>query len=284
MLCYSRICLLPKVKMLQLFSVDTHLGRCDASMLSDQNLMELLVGSLSKKPPWMFSEDEYADKCTWIGVTCDSNENVTTIRFSTSIAGSIALEYMPPHVRIFTTFNSLVKGTLETGRLSHSLEELYLYKGELFGTVNFTSLPPLLERFCLPKNNFSGSADLYNLPEKLHTLDLSENAFIGNISLTNLPRNLVKLNLSNNGFSGELCFDHLPPKMQYIILSHNKFSGKISLENPPSTLFALNLTNNLLSGTAMLYVSPKHEYQYNVSGNTLDAVVDQNGTFMFTCK
>eukprot|EP00756_Hemistasia_phaeocysticola_P025146 Hpha_TRINITY_DN15990_c0_g1::TRINITY_DN15990_c0_g1_i1::g.74348::m.74348 len=68
-----------------------------------------------------------------------------------------------------------------------NVQQLSLFNGNFFGSVDLTALPSGLQGIDLSFNIFSGSVDLTALPSGLQGIDLSFNIFSGSVDLTALP-------------------------------------------------------------------------------------------------
>ena len=206
------------------FSVDPSLGRLDYSLLSDQSLMEMLVGGLSKTVKKLFQDDSemFLDVCDWDGVQCDNNANVTSVRID-ECDGPIALEFIPPRVGVFHMRAGSLSGTLSTSALPKGMEYFAISTNNFGGTVDFTSLPEGMRLLCLQRNKFSGSAALDSLPSALERLYIQQNHFSGSLNLKNLPPNLHYLDASTNAFTGVFRIENLPERLSAISASINIF-------------------------------------------------------------
>ena len=220
-------------------TADSHLGRVDYSSFSDQTLMEMLVEGLDQalKKGYQDEDGMYRHVCQWTNVTCDADGNVVQIKSPPLTAGSISLEYMPPHVKFFNMRSSNLTGTLETSRLPQTLRTFEIQGNAFCGTVDFTSLPIIMSIFLISRNSFTGSADLRSLPRSLDELGIDDNAFSGALCLTRLPQGLTLLNVSRNAFVGDFVIRNVPKNLYCIHAEENQFNPVAVV--PKGTLAAL---------------------------------------------
>ena len=180
-----------------LFVQTADIGRVDFASLSDQTLMEMLVEGFSEEIETKFQDEHgiFKDVCSWGGVKCDDEDNVTSITLIAQNA-PISLEYIPPNVKRFEMYTADLTGTLETSGLPRHLKHFAIGGNGFTGTVNFPEFPGDLRVISLYSNEFSGSAILDALPRSLRVLIFRRNNFSGSLCLTNLPPNLKHLDAS----------------------------------------------------------------------------------------
>ncbi|KNH07876.1 hypothetical protein XU18_1508 [Perkinsela sp. CCAP 1560/4] len=61
---------------------DDGIGKCDRSMLSQQDLMELFIFALAKPEEICGSRDNPDDVCEWTGVKCNADREVEEFEWS----------------------------------------------------------------------------------------------------------------------------------------------------------------------------------------------------------
>ena len=215
---------------LSFITADTSLGRASYSLLSDQDLMEMLIEGFTEEAKESFQDPNgmFTDVCDWKGVECDDQENVVNIS-NLNATGTMALSFIPPKVTEFQVFLRNLSGTLET-----------------------STLPEDLEVFKIGGNNFHGTLDLARLPERFIKLSAYRNAFTGSAHLDKLPNTMTHIWLFENKMSGTLCLTSLPPQMEYIDLSDNAFTGDFCLGNVTDTLYQLYANENRFSEIAIV--------------------------------
>ena len=146
------------------------IGRVDATMLSQQQMMELF-----------FTPDDYDvarvqlkgaedDACSWHEVQCDEAKNITKI------------EWLSTSIRL--------QGSLNFSMLPPKLKSLSMYLQDLIGEVNVCALPQKMEYFGIQACRFTGTLDLGSLPRTLHHVYIMDNKITGIVNLCNLPEGL----------------------------------------------------------------------------------------------
>ena len=151
------------------------LGRFDASMLTDQQAIELFYTPKDYDKARKALGGKDSDACTWQDVECDEAQQIVRIDWHESfikISGSIAFAMMPRH-----------------------LENLNLYKEDLVGAVDTTALPETLEHFCIEECKFTGTLDLGSLPSCLQSFIVLHNKISAIANMSNLPVGLRLLKI-----------------------------------------------------------------------------------------
>ena len=227
-------------------------SRVGIATFTDQVLMENLISNFTDSVRETFMEgDETSAMCTWPGVTCDEQDNVTSIAWADDNLsdGNILLDMLPPHLTscILSHWDdsdtASLRGTLSTSSLPEGLTVLNLTTNDFHGKVDFAALPPCMRVLDLSYNTFEGSADLENLPESLEELSLQFNAFAGKINLCSLPEGIESLDLKSNFLTGGVTLDRLPAGMLFLGLAENKLSGELELQDISDRL-VLDLQDN----------------------------------------
>ena len=268
---------------IHLLSHDDALGRFDIASMSDQAMMELLVGTFHSKSKRKLKavtrSMEYVDIARWACVISSDSGEVTGIRFQNETIGEINLQYIPKGVKRFEALGSTLAGTLETSALPHGLVVFYLVVTRNFtGTVEMTKLPKPLEELNITGNEFAGSADLSALPPHLVMLNISGNRFSGMLVLNALPDSLKEIQVSCNNLRGSLDFSRIPKNLQIFFARGNAFSGSFSLLNAPLCFTELSVADNEISGTCTVSRSVLQEIGcLYAEGNRGITFVDENG-------
>ena len=135
--------------LLYLNSVDPTLGRLDYNSLSQQALMEMVIGQLSAPYQNAFKDDagNFLDIEHWYGVAMYS-DNVEEISWTFPFEedykrenhGRICLEWLPDTVRIFTIDNNYICGVLTCSKLPRSLRQLYAQNNRFAGKLDLPGL------------------------------------------------------------------------------------------------------------------------------------------------
>ena len=205
-----------------ILTVDHFLGRVDYSSMSDQMLMETLIGGFDDgtKRKYQDKSGMYLDVCKWSGIKCDADQRVTNISVNSEhSSGSLELCYVPSKVK-----------------------ELWINppgKSELTGSVDLTRLPDGMESLCLTSNQLTGEIDLTRLPEGMVSLALNDNQLTGEVDLTRLPEDMLFLHLSENQLSGSLVIRNLPPWIKILDLQVNLFNAIAVVDSKSNAVIKL---------------------------------------------
>ena len=194
-----------------LSALDSSSGRVSKSTLSDQELMEIVFGSLDQAES--FKENGlFKDVCDWKIVKCNADRRVVRVSSALFIGkGIVMLDYIPELVTRFGIpgpifGNKEIVGALETNSLPNRLKIFQISANAFYGTVDVPNLPRTLEMFNISNNAFSGTLDMGNLPPNLEFFGANGNAFSGVFCLVSIPHSLVSVDASNNKFEREALF------------------------------------------------------------------------------
>ena len=217
--------------------------------LSEIDMMRRLVLNVLYTPP---SWKKRASACSWKGVKCNAESQVTRIRWCFfKLSGNLTWSYLPPHVTYFNAENDVIErtlaGTLRSIDLIAPLEIFNVAEHKHRGVFDFTTLPVQLKELTLRVNELEGPVDLTQLPPKIRTIFAENNHFVGPIKLHALPPGMYALALSHNKLTGTLDFDHLPKSMGFLILDNNRLEGTLNLSSLPR-LLNLDVSMNQLTG------------------------------------
>ena len=94
------------------------LGRINYSLLSDQQLAELLIADIGRPELFHDSDGSFKDVCHWKGVKCNENDEVENVDWNYCYcvgldAGTIQLQWLPPNVAYFGIIYQTLCGTVE---------------------------------------------------------------------------------------------------------------------------------------------------------------------------
>ncbi|KNH08167.1 leucine-rich repeat protein [Perkinsela sp. CCAP 1560/4] len=196
-----------------LAAADFAMGRVSSENLSQQAIMEILVGDMRNTKHFVDDAKTFKSIADWPKVTLDEDENVLNADWTgMALGGSVDLSWLPSAMRLFS-----------------------LRWNEMEGTANLSHLPKRLRCLYLSNNAFCGSPDLENLPRELERLDLSHNKFSGTLHFQTIPESLQRLHLSANSFSGTVDISALPESIHHFSISHNMLTGVLDLRGLKST-------------------------------------------------
>ncbi|KNH04906.1 Tcoingi protein [Perkinsela sp. CCAP 1560/4] len=158
-------------------TVDEFVSRVDHSSLSQQTLMELLIGKIPDSAQiTLHPDDKASDAFKWINVKHDAAGRLTSIDWSLlMIEGTLDLQFLPSSIAEFDVSWNTFTGTLNLTRLPYSLRTLNCAMNNFTGQVDLTALPDLLQMLCISNNNLTGSIDLRHLPCGLEKLSINNN-------------------------------------------------------------------------------------------------------------
>ena len=183
-----------------LLSADsTHIGRMDASMLSDQQMVELFFTPESYNHARAILQGDEADVCSWVGISCTG--------------GSVSRIFWPSGGS-----NPLI-GSIDFGMIPRHLEMLSISRHRLYGKVQTQGLPETLEHFQLKDCKFSGTLDLGSLPRGIKVFRVMHNRISGLENIRNLPMSLTTVEISEHKVQQEsIRIGEMPPNSLIIFL------------------------------------------------------------------
>ena len=155
----------------------SHLGRFDAHMLTEQQMLELFFTPINEEDARADLRGDADDGCTWTGVTCTDSGSITKIEWCSwdvHLKGSIDFQRMPPHAKFINFYDVELTGEIDTTGLPDSLEEICLQDCAFSGTIDLGSLPRGMTAFEVYNNNVTVIQNVRNLPEKLMHLIIHE--------------------------------------------------------------------------------------------------------------
>ncbi|KNH07231.1 hypothetical protein XU18_2094 [Perkinsela sp. CCAP 1560/4] len=233
-------------------TVDSSIGRVDHESLSQQALMEMVIGEITNKEKICGDVDEPKDIEEWKGVEIEDGEVFGIDWSHYGLRGSVHLEWLPISVRKFLVGWSNLTGTLDLACLPTPMKHLDLRHNTFTGPIDLERLPERMEYLCVSKNQLSGSLNLASLPGTLQDLVAHNNKFSGSVDLTQLPAALTQLDISENELSGSVVLTQLSGSLSYLYLSRNQFSGSLDLTRLPPNIESFNFSWNRLSGEGFI--------------------------------
>ena len=198
--------------MLYLICLDSnHLGRINPSMLSDQQFMELFFTSDDADQSHARFGGDIDDACTWNGVTCNDNKQITEIIFLheyIELYGGINFKMIPPHVTDLSITNEPLYGEADVSGLPNKMETLVIEACRFTGTLDLSSLPQNLRMFSFAFNNITEVKNLCNIPQSVMHLRVSEPGIVKkSLHVGKLPANRLILRLTRCGFT-DITYDN----------------------------------------------------------------------------
>ena len=264
----------------QLSAIDPALGRLDYESLSDQALMEIIIGGMAAEDKKRYQDENgnFKDVCEWNLRACE-DDRVTSIFFMEVDMGErqFPFDFIPPLVQSIVMEDCVACGTLDTSLLPLNLNYFEINKNKLHGTLNFKTFTRALIEIQMMGNAFCGSCNLNELPDLLMILTAGRNKFSGSISLNDLPQAMEQLFLQENSLTGQINIERLPPNMYALDLSGNQFSGNVRLLDHPPDFEFFNIENNSLSGSLVLSVDKDSILPFDFICSGVTAIFDKHG-------
>ena len=117
--------------------------------------------------------------CDWHGVTCDTDDVVRDIEWTTGVGLSFDMDFIPQTVRQLALMDARSNNTtpFSTRKLPRDLKHCYLVHCDLRGCLNMATLPSNLIDINVQNNRLSGTVSLLEIPRSLQSIDLRSNAF-----------------------------------------------------------------------------------------------------------
>ena len=193
-------------KMIFLLTADSDaLGRFNPSMLSNEQVMELLfVPSDFAKARAQLGGDE-DDACTWKGVTCtaDTITNITFGSHNFCLCGEVNFQMLPPKLESLVVFNQSLVGEIDTTQLPIGMGKFRVQFCKFTGTIDLGHLPRSLKVLYITYNRITAVAHFGNLPTGMEKLHISElNIAHKALHIGRLPAGLPIVELTGCGFTG----------------------------------------------------------------------------------
>ena len=152
-------------------------GRVDASMLFDQQRMELFFTPVDGAKAHLLLSGNVDDACSWAGVQCREGKGVVIIDWRTvsvSLGGSIDMRILPEHLESLGMFKHEVFGEIVTTALPAHLSSLYIQFTKMHGTIDLGSLPASMEEICFEENRITAMQNFCNFPSRLSSIFIAE--------------------------------------------------------------------------------------------------------------
>ena len=193
-----------------LLSADFSLtGRCDPSMLTQQQMVELFF---TPDFPQKSREDlkgDPDDACTWEGVECTDAGDIHRIQWQSwdvDLMGSIDFKMVPLTVEFINFYDQGLHGEIDTTAFPDSFRALFLQQCLFTGTIDLSRLPPRMCSFKVMNNKITGVCNVQNIPETVRWLKIQEKNIVDKtIRIGALPESTLKLDFLTCGFTKVLC-------------------------------------------------------------------------------
>ena len=153
-------------------------GRFNTSMLSDHQLMELLVTPDDVAQARENLKGDEDDACSWKGITCnDENDCVTQISWHSSglkVKGEMNFAMLPPKLTRLNLYHQPLRGSMDVSHLPEKLRILCVQSTGLTGSIDFGSLPRTLEQLFITDNKIESIQNIVNLPSVIQYFEVRE--------------------------------------------------------------------------------------------------------------
>ena len=192
--------------------VEFQVGRINISMLSDLALMELFFTPDNHKDARKQLLGDEDDACTWGGVTCDDDKNVTSISWhsaSQKLVGEVEFLFVPQKLYRLNMYQQQVRGEIDLGGLPESLRIVCVQHCHLSGTLDFQKIPRKIEQVFFNGSRITSVVNLHNLPTSIQHMRVGEE-HVENASLRvgAFPRSDFSVNFSGTPKGIRFIFDN----------------------------------------------------------------------------
>ena len=185
------------------------MGRFDASMVPEQQMLELFFTPNDQEDARTELGGDADDGCTWNGVLCSATgaiEKIEWFPWEANLSGSIDFQRMPTKLKHFTVYNQALTGEIDATSLPESLTDLCLAICAFSGTIDLGHLPRGMVAFETFDNQVTSIQNVRNLPIGLERLNIRElHATEKTISIGALPDSELAPDFSGCGFQKVDC-------------------------------------------------------------------------------
>ena len=256
------------------------IGRVDQSMLTDQEVMEIFLGSCDDNSLKNFQENgEYLPVCEWSGVRCENRRVIEIhMEFFDLVNASGPLQFgLLPHrlrelslrgegnkrVQIFAEklprtlmywfmSHCSVEGSFAVDALPESIDNFTMCECKFEVSVDLSAFPNSIVHLSMQYCELGGSIETALLPRSAYSISLYGNALLGSIDLAKLHTEVRSFDASTNRLTGSIDLLLLPPHLEHLALKQNSLEGTIDLSALPESLICLELGENKLTGSVDL--------------------------------
>ena len=216
-----------------LLSAESPIGRFDASMLTDHQMMELFFIPDDTDPKEYCGSDgcDIDDSCTWRGITCSRNGSVLRIIWMAGdlkASGRIDFSIIPRKVTAITFSEQLkLSGEVKTSALPRYLKNFVLEDCRFTGSLDMCQLPPYLKSFRVVGNFITAISAICNLPDSLSEVVITESHIVDKSIRIGKIKSSIDINLSWCGFK-EIIYED--PSDEYMVLCADAYGRTYSRE------------------------------------------------------
>ena len=182
----------------------TSLGRMNPSMLSDQQMVELLYTPDDYNHSRRQLQGDADDVCTWRGIYCTEAKEIEAIDWyirSATLKGSIDFHMLPPLIKYLEISDQRLRGEIDARSLPDGLEYIIIVSCLFTGTLDLGGLPRAMKEAYFKNNHVTAVVNLENFPALLDTLSVQESHNTNkSIRIGKLPQGLRML-IGDSGFT-----------------------------------------------------------------------------------
>ena len=201
-----------------LLSDNSHLGRFNPTLLSDQQCLELLVSEMETRASFQDDDGDFLECSKWRGLY-RANGHIRIIDWffenrycylkPISPGGTIALEWIPQSVERFSVRHLQLNGSIETALLPRGIRRFNVESNQLTGPFDTAGLPPSIEQIRIHSNQLCGTINIPALPHAVCIFMAQRNTFSGGLDFSRISKMLKEVHLQGNQFSGPLQLDDI---------------------------------------------------------------------------
>ena len=182
-----------------LLSADiANIGRFNVAMLSDHDLMGVFLSPDDYEAAREQLGGDEDDACTWKGISCDEDLNITSIDWHSSriaMEGEVNLRALPPKLTKLNAYRQKLSGEVDITALPEDIIIVCVQSTKIHGTLDMGSLPQKIEQFFFTGNRITSITNVCNFPVSLKFLHFGEhNIADKQIRIGQLPHNHLVLN------------------------------------------------------------------------------------------
>ena len=219
-------------------------GKTGVSLLPNEFLLRQFFSRIENPHS---SWNETNPICSWYGVSCDWDGEVTRIGWSRrGFKGSLVWGSAPRTIKtIEITQNVFIGGTLDFQQLPLGILTVIVRRNRHLGILPLDELPSSICEIDVYGNYLEGHLSLVSLPEVLRRLTLTANKFNGTPDFNFLPSGILHLSLARNRCTGHVLITSLPvsPNL-FLEARENHFWGLLQVLCPVPSGYTLSFEEN----------------------------------------